>query len=149
MEYERIRNYEGPLTSNILPDIVPSSDRFPSSPNGFLPSPSSGGDDFTPAYGTTSEQVPTTTGTRVTPTPDPGASTGPLGSDMETPLNFFDNMGLSDIPEMADSAEGVINMLTILYLSLSLSVRYSLHRECHVAVVLYSSPMMMLPVGFT
>ncbi|KAM7481737.1 hypothetical protein LguiB_006320 [Lonicera macranthoides] len=111
MEYEHIRNYEGPSTSNILPDIVPSSDRFPSSPNAFLPHPSSGGDDFTPAYGTTSEQVPTTTRTRVTPTPDPDASTGPFGSDMETPVNFFDNMGLSDIPEMADSAVGELSFL--------------------------------------
>ncbi|KAM7476690.1 hypothetical protein LguiB_023933 [Lonicera macranthoides] len=111
MEYERIRNYEGPSTSNILPDIVPSSAIFLSSPNDFLPCPSNGGDDFTPGYGTTSEQVPTTTGTRVTPTPDPGASTGPLGSDMDTPVNLFDNTGLSDIPEMADSGVGELSFL--------------------------------------
>ncbi|KAI8025292.1 Sister chromatid cohesion 1 protein 3 [Camellia lanceoleosa] len=73
-------------------------------------------DDFTPAsaynLGSQSEpQLVTTVGTGVQPTPDLAASTGALGSELETPMTFlgerlgFENTGLSDIPEVMNSAE--------------------------------------------
>ncbi|KAA8515710.1 hypothetical protein F0562_018679 [Nyssa sinensis] len=102
LEIERLRDYEGPSASNILPELGFSLD-------GFMPSPSRR-DDFTPAsvnyFGSHSEpQEGTTIGTGVLPTPDLAASTGPLGSDMETPMTFTEellgiqNTVLSDIPE--------------------------------------------------
>ncbi|KAI8024243.1 Sister chromatid cohesion 1 protein 3 [Camellia lanceoleosa] len=73
-------------------------------------------DDFTPAsagnLGSQSEpQLGTTVGIGVQPTPDLAASTGALGSELETLMTFlgerlgFENTGLSDIPEVMNSAE--------------------------------------------
>ncbi|XP_059654323.1 sister chromatid cohesion 1 protein 3-like [Cornus florida] len=104
---EHLRDYEGPACSNILPELGPS-------PNRFTPSPSRG-DDFTPAspnnLGSQSEpQLGTTIGTGMLNTPDLAASTGPIGSEMETPMTFserldVENSVLSDIPEVLNSAE--------------------------------------------
>ncbi|KAK2993628.1 hypothetical protein RJ640_028972 [Escallonia rubra] len=89
---ERIRNYEGPDGSNVFPEPMHSSIRS-------MPSPFRGGD-FTPpngsSLGSPSDQVGKTV-----PTPE---------SERETPrtleeLRGFESTGLSDIPELMDSAE--------------------------------------------
>ncbi|GFY92160.1 Rad21/Rec8-like family protein [Actinidia rufa] len=118
MEIERLRNYDGPIGSNILPEIIGSPSRFmPSeimgSPNMLLHR-----DDFTPApasagsLGSQSEpKLGTPVGTAVQPTPDLAESAGTLGSEMETPATFLgerlglESTGLSDIPEVMNSAE--------------------------------------------
>ncbi|THG22592.1 hypothetical protein TEA_013601 [Camellia sinensis var. sinensis] len=114
-EIECLRNYEGPDCSNILPEIMGSPNRFMASETRFTSSPYRR-DDLTPAsagnLGSQSEpQLGTTVGTGVQPTPDLAASTGTLGSESETPMTFlgeclgFENTGLSDIPEVMNSAE--------------------------------------------
>lgn len=112
MEIERIRNYEIPAGTNTIPEIIYSPNKALFSPNGSMPSPNTR-DEYTPVFdtdkGAWSEQVGTTIGT----TSDVGASTGPFGSDMVTPLTFLEeragveNTCLSDIPELGNSADEV------------------------------------------
>ncbi|GMP41873.1 hypothetical protein CsSME_00011820 [Camellia sinensis var. sinensis] len=115
MEIERLQNYQGPDGSNILPEIMGSPNRFMASKTRFKSYPYRR-DDFTPAsagnLGSQSEpQLGTTVGTGVQPTPDLAASTGALGSELETLMTFlgkrlgFENTGLSDITEVMNSAE--------------------------------------------
>ncbi|KAI8012828.1 hypothetical protein LOK49_LG05G00404 [Camellia lanceoleosa] len=100
-----------------------SSNRFMASQTRFKSSPYRR-DDFTPAsagnLGSQSEpQLGTTVGTGVQPTPDLAASTGALGSELETPMTFlgerlgFENIGLSDIPEVMNSAEADVSSLCL------------------------------------
>ncbi|PSS24484.1 Sister chromatid cohesion 1 protein [Actinidia chinensis var. chinensis] len=118
MEIERLRNYDGPIGSNTLPEIIGSPSRF--MPSEIMGSPNMlpHRDDFTPApasagsLGSQSEpKLGTTVGTAVQPTPDLAESAGTLGSDMETPATFLgerlglESTGLSDIPEVMNSAE--------------------------------------------
>ncbi|CAL5331359.1 unnamed protein product [Camellia sinensis] len=118
MEIERLQNYKGPDGSNILPETMGSPNRFMASQTRFKSSPYRR-DDFTPAsagnLGSQSEpQLGTTVGIGVQPTPELAASTGALGSELETPMTFlgerlgFENAGLSDIPEVMNSAEAFV-----------------------------------------
>lgn len=112
MEIERLRHNQDPATTNLLSEILPSPNKFISSPQTSMPSPSRR-DDFSPAtttFGTESGQIGRTMDSGVQPTPDPAASTGHVGSDMETPSTWFgEGLGvedtvLSDIPEFDNSA---------------------------------------------
>ncbi|XP_059311517.1 sister chromatid cohesion 1 protein 3 isoform X2 [Lycium ferocissimum] len=113
MEIERLRDNQDLAPTNLLSEILPSPDKFISSPQTSMPSPSRR-DDFSPAtttFGTESGQIGRTTESGVRPTPDPAASTGHVGSDMETPSTWFGGEGLgvedtvlSDIPEFDNSA---------------------------------------------
>ncbi|XP_057980226.1 sister chromatid cohesion 1 protein 3 isoform X2 [Malania oleifera] len=105
MEIERIRHNEDYASSNILADLMPS-------PPKSMPSQHRK-DEFTPisanTLGTETEpQVWTSTGTDGLSMPDLATSTGPFGSDLETPIDErlgAENTGLSDIPELINSAE--------------------------------------------
>lgn len=114
IEIERLRDHEGNAGSNILPEIMPSPTRLIYSPTRF-PSSSIRGD-FTPiSTGDKGSEldpmVGTDFGTRSLPTPDFSMSAGTFGSDLETPATFMEdqlgveNTGLSDIPELVNSAE--------------------------------------------
>ena len=106
LSIERLRHHEGNVGSNTLSEIMPSSTRFPSSIRV----------DFTP--GSTTDigseldpRVGTDFGTRSLPTPG-FSSAGTFGSDLETPVIYMEqlgleNTGLSDIPELMNSAEDV------------------------------------------
>ncbi|KAE9459839.1 hypothetical protein C3L33_08257, partial [Rhododendron williamsianum] len=110
MEIEHPRNNEGRFDNNVLPDttFMPSQTRYMS--------PLPRREEFTPTsadnFDLESEsQWRTSVGTRVQPTPDLATSTETLGPEMETPMTFFvehqrlDDTGLSDIPEVMNSAE--------------------------------------------
>lgn len=110
-EIERLRNNEIPTESNILHDLMNSPSRIVPSPAKSMSSPT-GRDDNPSAFDPESawtNPMETTIGT----VSDPGASTGRLGSDMETPLTMlneqsgFENTCLSDIPELMNSRDGV------------------------------------------
>ena len=114
IEIERLCDHEGNAGSNILPEIMPSPTRLIYSPTRF-PSSSIRGD-FTPiSTGDKGSEldpmVGTDFGTRSLPTPDFSMSAGTFGSDLETPATFMEdqlgveNTGLSDIPELVNSAE--------------------------------------------
>ncbi|XP_059650447.1 sister chromatid cohesion 1 protein 3-like [Cornus florida] len=104
---ERLRDFEDPAGSNVLPELRLS-------PNICIPS-TSRTDDFTPAFtdnlgSQSGSHVETTIMTNMLPTPDLAASTGPFGSEMETPMTFPEQLDvgdfvLSDIPEVMNSAE--------------------------------------------
>ncbi|KAK9272810.1 hypothetical protein L1049_003188 [Liquidambar formosana] len=107
VEIECLRQYEADASSNVLPELV-------TLPSAFMPT-SFRREDFTPISDNNlglglEAQGGTTIGIDVLPTPDLGASTEPLGSDMETPMTFLEerlgggNTGLSDIPELMNSA---------------------------------------------
>ncbi|KAK9285413.1 hypothetical protein L1049_020142 [Liquidambar formosana] len=107
VEIEHLRQYEADASSNVLPQLVPL-------PSAFMPT-SFRREDFTPISDNNlglglGAQGGTTIGTAVLPTPALGASTEPLGSDMEKPMTFLEerlgvgNTGLSDIHEMMNSA---------------------------------------------
>ncbi|KAK9288665.1 hypothetical protein L1049_017126 [Liquidambar formosana] len=107
VEIEHLRQYEADASSNVLPQLVPL-------PSAFMPT-SFRREDFTPISNNNlglglGAQGGTTIGTVVLPTPALGASTEPLGSDMEKPMTFLEerlgvgNTGLSDIHEMMNSA---------------------------------------------
>ncbi|KAL6961952.1 hypothetical protein U1Q18_036911 [Sarracenia purpurea var. burkii] len=107
-------DYEAPVGNNILPEIVGSPNRF-TPETGFMSSPYRR-DSFTPVpannFGSQLEpQLGTTVGNEVQPTPDRTASTGTFESEMVTPTTFkgrrlgLENTGLSDIPEVMNSAE--------------------------------------------
>ncbi|CAK9154912.1 unnamed protein product [Ilex paraguariensis] len=112
MEIEHLREYASPASINLLSELLPSPNKFMSSPTRR--------DEFTPAFttnlGSESNLLGTTIGTEVPSTSDLAASTGPVGSEMETPVLFseeqlsFKNTGLSDIPELVKSA-GDLNFL--------------------------------------
>ncbi|KAL6961954.1 hypothetical protein U1Q18_036913 [Sarracenia purpurea var. burkii] len=115
MEIERLRNYEAPIENNILPEIVCSPNRFIPSETGFISSPY-GRDSFTPVqasnFGSQLEpQLGTTVGNEVQSTSNRTSSNGTFESEMETPPTFkgrrlgLENTGLSDIPEVMNSAE--------------------------------------------
>ncbi|XP_009613722.1 sister chromatid cohesion 1 protein 3-like [Nicotiana tomentosiformis] len=112
MEIERLRDNQGFESTDLLSEILPSPNKFISSPLMSMPS-TSRRDDFTPAtttFGTESSQMERTTESEVLPTPDPAAFTGYVGSDMETPSTWYgEGLGvettvLSDIPEFDNSA---------------------------------------------
>ncbi|CAN4110418.1 unnamed protein product [Withania somnifera] len=109
---ERLRDNQDLASTNMLSEILPSPNRFISSPQMSMPSPSRR-DDFSPAtttFGTEPGQIGRTTESVVRPTPDPATSTGHAGSDMETPSTWFggelgvEDTVLSDIPEFDNSA---------------------------------------------
>lgn len=111
-EIERLRDNQDFASTNLLSEILPSPSRFISSPQTSMPSPSRR-DDFSPAtttFGTESGQIGRTIDSGVRPTPDPAASTGHVGSDIETPSTWFggglgvEDTVLSDIPEFDNSA---------------------------------------------
>ncbi|XP_060195550.1 sister chromatid cohesion 1 protein 3-like isoform X1 [Lycium barbarum] len=111
-EIERLRDNQDHACTNLLSEILPS-------PNKFISSPPDRRDDFTPAtatVGTQSDQMGRTTESGALQTPDPAASTGLVGSDMETPSTWYEegqgleNTVLSDIPEFDHSA-GDLNFL--------------------------------------
>ncbi|KAL6967036.1 hypothetical protein U1Q18_032835 [Sarracenia purpurea var. burkii] len=115
MEIGGLCNYEAPIGNNILPEIVGSPNRFTRSETGFMSSPYRR-DSFTPVpannFGSQLEpQLGTTVGNEVQPAPDRTASIGTFESEMETPTTFkgrqlgLENTGLSDIPEVMNSAE--------------------------------------------
>ncbi|KAL3348538.1 hypothetical protein AABB24_021953 [Solanum stoloniferum] len=126
VEIERLRDNQDLASTNLLSEILPSPNRPISSPQMSMPSPSrlissplmsmpstSRRDDFSPAtttFGTESSQIGRTMDSGVQPTPDPAASTGHVGSDLETPSTWFgEGLGvedtvLSDIPEFDNSA---------------------------------------------
>ncbi|KAL6958508.1 hypothetical protein U1Q18_050505 [Sarracenia purpurea var. burkii] len=115
MEIGGLCNYEAPIGNNILPEIVGSPNRFTRSETGFMSSPHRR-DSFTPVpannFGSQLEpQLGTTVGNEVQPAPDRTASIGTFESEMETPTTFkgrqlgLENTGLSDIPEVMNSAE--------------------------------------------
>ncbi|XP_058225203.1 sister chromatid cohesion 1 protein 3 [Rhododendron vialii] len=110
MEIEHPRNNEGRFDNNVLPDTT-----FMPSQTGYM-SPLPQREEFTPTsadnfVSESESQWGTSVGTRVQPTPDLAASTGTLGPEMETPMTFLverqglDDTGLSDIPEVMNSAE--------------------------------------------
>ncbi|XP_071936301.1 sister chromatid cohesion 1 protein 3 isoform X2 [Coffea arabica] len=112
MEIENLRNYVGPSGGNEMFNILPSPNRFISSPTMSMASPIRRGES-TPAttnFGSEPDRLETTIGTDVQTTPDLAASSGPFGSDMETPATLLggalgvENTVLSDIPEMLNSA---------------------------------------------
>ncbi|XP_055817808.1 sister chromatid cohesion 1 protein 3-like [Solanum dulcamara] len=112
MEIERLRYNQDLASTDLLSEILPSPNRLISSPQMSMPSPSRR-DDFSPAtttFGTESGQIGRTIDSVVRPTPDPAASTGHAGSDMETPSTWFgeglnvEDTVLSDIPEFDNSA---------------------------------------------
>ncbi|TMX02260.1 hypothetical protein EJD97_022237 [Solanum chilense] len=126
VEIERLRDNQDLASTSLLSEILPSPYRPISSPQMSMPSPSrlissppmsmpstSRRDDFSPAtttLGTESSQIGRTMDSGVQPTPDPAASTGHVGSHMETPSTWFgEGLGvedtvLSDIPEFDNSA---------------------------------------------
>ncbi|KAL7234198.1 hypothetical protein ACSBR1_017736 [Camellia fascicularis] len=148
LEIERLQNYEGPNGSNILPEIMGSPNRFMASETRFKSSPYRR-DNFTPAsagnLGSQSEpQLGTTVGTGVQPTSDLAASTGALGSELETPMTFlgerlgFENIGLLDIPEVMDSAEADSHLpplLTALHHHSPVSLVFCGHATMELVVV--------------
>ncbi|CDP07718.1 unnamed protein product [Coffea canephora] len=112
MEIENLRNYEGPSGGNEMFNILPSPNRFISSPTMSMASPIRRGES-TPAttnFGSEQDRLETTIGTDVQTTPDLAASSGLFSSDMETPATLLggalgvENTVLSDIPEMLNSA---------------------------------------------
>ncbi|KAK4379645.1 hypothetical protein RND71_001507 [Anisodus tanguticus] len=113
MEIERLRDNQDLASTSLLSEILPSPNKFISSPQTSMPSPSRR-DNFSPAtttFGAESGQLGRTMDSGVRPTPDPAASTGHVGSDMETPSTWFGGEGLgveetilSDIPEFDHSA---------------------------------------------
>ncbi|XP_017245212.1 sister chromatid cohesion 1 protein 3 [Daucus carota subsp. sativus] len=114
-EIERLRNNEIPTESNILHDLMNSPSRIVPSPTKSMSSPT-GRDDNPSAFDPESawtNPMETTIGT----VSDRGASTGRLGSDMETPLTMlneqsgFENTCLSDIPELMNSRDGELSFL--------------------------------------
>lgn len=122
MEIERLRDNQDLASTKLLSEIFPSPSRPISSPQMSMPSPSRR-DDFSPAtttFGTESVQVGRTMDSGVRPTPDPAASTGHVGSDMETPSTWIgEGLGvedtvLSDIPEFDNSA-GVCSSWSLSY----------------------------------
>lgn len=115
MEIEHPRNNEGRFDNNVLPDPT-----FMPSQTGYM-SPLPRREEFTPISADslgleTEPQWGTSIGTRVQPTPDLAASIETLGPEMETPMTFFeerqglDDTGLSDIPEVMNSAEADVSL---------------------------------------
>ncbi|KAM3265262.1 sister chromatid cohesion 1 protein 3 isoform X1 [Capsicum annuum] len=118
MEIERLRDSQDIASTSLLSEILPSPKEFVSSPQTSMPS-SSRRDDFSPAtatFGTESGPIGRTMDSGVRPTPDPAASTGHIGSDMETPSTWFgggpdvEDTVLSDIPEF-DNSVGDLSFL--------------------------------------
>lgn len=111
MEIERLRNYEHPI-GNTVHELIHSPNRVLSSPTRSMPSPSRR-EEATPVVDTDKSAWSEQVGTTIRTTSDFGASTGPFGSDFETPMTFLEeridveNASLSDIPEMVNSADGV------------------------------------------
>ncbi|KAK4372204.1 hypothetical protein RND71_007588 [Anisodus tanguticus] len=113
MEIERLRDNQDRASTSLLSEILPSPNKFISSPQTSMPSPSRR-DNFSPAttaFGTESGHIGRTMDSGVRQTPDPAASTGHVGSDKETPSTWFGGEGLgvedtvlSDIPEFDNSA---------------------------------------------
>lgn len=114
-EIERLRNIEIPTESNVLHDLINSPNRIVPSPAKSMSSPTRR-DDYTPAFDPESSAWTNPMETTMGTISDRGASTGRLGSDMETPLTMldeqrgFENTCLSDIPEMMNSGDGVIKL---------------------------------------
>ncbi|KAK1373784.1 Sister chromatid cohesion 1 protein 3 [Heracleum sosnowskyi] len=115
-EIERLRNNEIPTESNVLHDLINSPNRIVPSSAKSMPSPTTR-DDYTPAFDPESSSWTNPMETTMGTISDRGASTGCLGSDMETPLTMldeqigFENTCLSDIPEMMNSGDGELSFL--------------------------------------
>lgn len=121
-EIERLRNNEIPAESNVLQDLINSPNRIVPSPAKSTPSPAKSTpsptrrDDYTPAFDPENSSWTNPMETTMGTISDRGASTGRLGSDMETPLTMldeqrgFENTCLSDIPEMMNSGDGVFKL---------------------------------------